>query len=168
VLIGHAFGNRVARATAAFAPQAVSGLILLACGGQSPVPPHAAKALQEVFDERLSADAHLEAVRIAFFAPGNDPEVWRDGWNPQVAQAQQAALRATPAESWTGAGAAKMFIVQAEDDLIATPANAEALKTAFPDRVTVALLPKAGHAMLPEQPDLLAKLVITGLSNLLG
>ncbi|OXE37310.1 MAG: hypothetical protein CGW95_02255 [Phenylobacterium zucineum] len=168
MLIGHAFGNRVARATAAFAPQAVSGLILLACGGQSPVPPHAAKALQEVFDERLSADAHLEAVRIAFFAPGNDPEVWRDGWNPQVAQAQQAALRATPAESWTGAGAAKMFIVQAEDDLIATPANAEALKTAFPDRVTVALLPKAGHAMLPEQPDLLAKLVITGLSNLLG
>jgi len=34
VLIGHAFGNRVARSTAAFAPQAVSGLILLACGGQ--------------------------------------------------------------------------------------------------------------------------------------
>lgn len=168
ILVGHAFGNRVVRATAAFVPEAVSGLILLACGGQSPIPPHAAKALQDVFDESLSPQDHIEAVRVGFFAPGNDPEVWRDGWSPAVAQAQQSALRATPAGAWTGAGAVNMFIVQAEDDLIATPANAQALKAAFPDRVTVAILQKAGHAMLPEQPERLAELVLEGLSSLLA
>jgi len=73
-----------------------------------------------------------------------------------------------PLTPWTGAGDVKMYIVQAEDDLIATPANAEALKTAFPDRVTVALLPRAGHAMLPEQPERLAELVIAGLASLRG
>jgi hypothetical protein len=26
------------------------------------------------------ADVHIENVRYAFFAPGNDPTVWRLGW----------------------------------------------------------------------------------------
>lgn len=164
ILIGHAFGNRVARATAAFAPDVVSGLILLACGGQAPIPPHAAAALRDVFDESLSAEAHMAAVQTAFFAPGNDPAVWRDGWYPAVALAQQTALHATPAESWSGGGTVDIYIVQAEADVIAPPANAEALRAAYPDRVTVATLPNAGHAILPEQPVLLAELVLSGLS----
>ena len=118
-------------------------------------------------DELQRRDGFVDDV-VGFFAPGNDPEVWRDGWSPAVAQAQQSALRATPAGAWTGAGAVNMFIVQAEDDLIATPADAQALKAAFPDRVTVAILQKAGHAMLPEQPERLAELVLEGLSSVLA
>lgn len=166
VLVGHAFGNRVARATAAFAPDMVSGLILLACGGQAPIPPDAAAALRDVFDESLSADAHLTAVRTAFFAPGNDPAVWRDGWYPAVALAQQTALHATPVMSWSGGGTVDIYIVQAEADVIAPPANAEALRATYPDRVAVATLPNAGHAILPEQPERLAELVGAGLSML--
>lgn len=166
ILVGHAFGNRVSRATAAFAPESVSGLILLACGGQAPIPPEAAKALGDVFDEALSPEDHVKAVATAFFAPGNDPEVWREGWFPAAAQAQQLALRATPQAAWSGAGEVDIFIVQAVDDVIAPPANAEALQSAYPDRVTVAMLPKAGHAMLPEQPDRIAELVLQGLSKL--
>lgn len=166
VLVGHAFGNRVSRATAAFAPEVVAGLILLACGGQAPIPPEAAKALGDVFDEALSPEAHIQAVATAFFAPGNDPEVWRGGWFPAVAQAQQIAIRATPVTAWTGAGEVDIFIVQAVDDVIAPPANAEALQTAYPERVTVTMLPNAGHAMLPEQPDRIAELVLEGLSKL--
>lgn len=164
ILVGHAFGNRVARATAAFAPGQVSGLVLLACGGQAPIPPAAATALRDVFDESLSAEAHMAAVQTAFFAPGNDPAVWSDGWYPAVALAQQTALHATPLQSWSGGGTVDIYIVQAEADVIAPPANAEALRAAYPDRVTVATLPNAGHAILPEQPERLAELVLTGLS----
>lgn len=164
-LIGHAFGNRVARATATRTPAVVSDLILLACGGQAAIPPHAALALRNVFDDSLSAEAHIEAVRTAFFAPGNDPEVWRGGWFPAVALAQQTALHATPAEDWTDGGQARIFVIQADNDQVASVANAEILRQRFPDRVTVSMLEDAGHAMLPEQPDRLASLVIGWLSG---
>ena len=164
-IVGHAFGNRVARSTAALHPDRVSCLILLAAGGQSPPAPGALRALHDVFDTTLPPQAHLAAVRAAFFAPGNAPEVWRDGWYPAVSRAQEMALRATPPDSWTGAGSAPILIVQAADDVIAPPANAEALRQAYPDRVTVRILPHAGHAMLPEQPELIATLVVARLRS---
>ncbi len=165
VLVGHAFGNRVARATAAADPGAVSALVLLAAGGQVAPTADASKALRDVFDVSLSSGDHLAAVQKAFFAPGNDPSVWLEGWNPTVMRAQGAALRATGPETWVGAGQADILIVQAEDDVIAPPANAEALAKAYPSRVKVVLLPHAGHAMLPEQPTAVADIVIGFLRN---
>ena len=165
VLIGHAFGNRVARATAAAYPDRISGLILLASGGQVPIAPNISKALLDVFDTALSPQEHMAAVKLAFFAPGNDPDVWRDGWYPAVAMEQRRVLASTPTDSWTGAGSARMLIVQAADDTIAPPANAEALRAAHPDRVTVATIKQAGHAMLPEQPDEIARIVIERLKG---
>lgn len=166
VLIGHAYGNRLARAVAARYPQAVSSLILLASGGQVAMSPPIAKALFDVFDTSLSADAHISAVRTAFFAPGNDPEVWRDGWYSAVALQQQRALRNSSPGSWSDGGEAPVYIIQAAQDAVASPANAEALRMAHPERVEVAILLNAGHAMLPEQPDQLAELVIGRLARL--
>ncbi|MEY4248884.1 MAG: hypothetical protein RJA87_517 [Pseudomonadota bacterium] len=165
VLIGHAFGNRVARATAAAYPDRVSGLILLASGGQVPIAPNINKALLDVFDVNLTPQDHMTAVKTAFFAPGNDPDIWREGWYPAVAMEQRKVLANTPADRWTGAGSAKMLIIQAADDAIAPPANAEALRSAHPDRVTVATIRQAGHAMLPEQPDEIARIVIERLKR---
>jgi hypothetical protein len=48
-----------------------------------------------VFDATLPPDKHMDAVRFPFFAPGNDPEVWRDGWYPAVARMQTAATKAS-------------------------------------------------------------------------
>ena len=163
VLIGHAFGNRVARATAADHPEAVSGLILLAAGGQVAPAPDVAKALAEVFDTTVSPAQHRADVQKAFFAPGNDPGVWLDGWHPAAQRAQSAAVRATGADAWQGGGRADVLIVQASDDLVAPPANAEVLARAHPDRVRVVILPHAVHAMLPEQPDEIARIVIAYL-----
>ena len=165
VLIGHAFGNRVARATAADHPEAVSGLILLAAGGQVAPAPDVAKALAEVFDTSVSPAQHRADVQKAFFAPGNDPSVWLDGWHPAAMRAQGAAVRATGADAWQGGGRADVLIVQASDDLVAPPANAEVLARAHPDRVKVVVLPHAGHAMLPEQPDQIARIVIAYLRS---
>lgn len=166
VLIGHAFGNRLARAVAAQHPEAVSSLILLASGGQVAMAPSVAKALHDVFDTSLSPEAHISAIRTAFFAPGNDPEVWRDGWYRQVALEQQHALKNSPPQSWTEGGQSPIYIIQAAQDVVAPPANAEALRAAHPDRVEIAILDQAGHAMLPEQPEQLARLVIGRLASL--
>lgn len=160
VVVGHAFGNRVARATAAAFPAKVSALILLAAGGQVRPAPEASKALADVFDISLAPAAHRAAVATAFFAPGADPTPWLEGWHGEVRRAQGAANVATPEGAWVGAGRAEMLIIQAEDDVIAPPANAEALARAYPERVKVARLPRAGHAMLPEQPAAIAEMVI--------
>ena len=165
IVIGHALGNRIARTLASAHPAKVSQLILLASGGQVPIAPAITKAMGDVFDTSLSAKAHIAAVKAAFFAPGNDPEVWRDGWYPAVAQAQERAVRATAPGKWTNSGAAPVLIVQAMDDAIAPPANAEALQRAAPDRVEIVILQRAGHAMLPEQPGKLADIVLKRLTK---
>lgn len=166
VLIGHAYGNRLARAVAAHYPEAISNLILLASGGQVVMAPDVARALRNVFDPALSPQAHIEAVRTAFFAPGNDPEVWRDGWYGAVAMQQEAAVKATPADDWTAGGGKPIYIIQAAQDTIAPPANAEALQAAHPERVEITILDHAGHAMLPEQPEKIAQLVLGRLASL--
>jgi pimeloyl-ACP methyl ester carboxylesterase len=53
-----------------------------------------------------------------------------------------------------------MLILQATEDAIALPANSERLRTEYPSRVTLTQIPRSGHAMLPEQPDLIASAVI--------
>lgn len=165
VLIGHAFGNRLARNTARLYPDKVSRVALLACGGQVPMSPEAMHDLLSCFDLSLSPEAHLEHVRRAFFADGNDPAVWREGWHPETCGTQAAAVRRSDHDSWKLGGGQPMLIVQALQDAIAPPANAKALLEAAPDRMTLVEIENAGHAMLPEQPDAIAKAVINWLNT---
>ena len=162
-VVGHAFGNRVARMVATRHPTLVESVVLLACGGRVPPEPEAGAALFRVFDVSLPADEHLDAVRTAFFAPGNEPAVWADGWHPEVAAAQSAATGSTPVEEWWEAGAADVLVVQPAEDHIALPANAEDLVAALGDRATLVTIPGAGHALLPEQPAAVVVALLTWL-----
>ena len=164
-LIGHAFGNRLARNVARLYPDKVSRVVLLACGGQVPMAPEAMHDLMSCFDLTLPPDTHLEHVRRAFFADGNDPAIWKDGWHPATATMQSAAVRGSDHAAWKLGGGQPMLIVQALQDVIAPPANARALLDAAPDRMTLVEIDKAGHAMLPEQPDAIASAVIDWLST---
>ena len=159
MLIGHAFGNRLARTAAADRPELVSRVGLLACGGLIEMPAEARKALIGCFDESLSPDEHIECVRYGFFAKGNDPEVWRGGWCGQVMLMQSSAVRATPVEDWWEAGGQPILVVQATEDTIALPANAHDLKKRLGARATLVELPNAGHAMLPEQPARIVEII---------
>jgi len=165
VFIGHAHGNRIVRALASKRPELVSRLILLAAGGQVLPEPEVQTALSNVFVTSLTPEQHLAAVKTAFFAPGNDPSVWRGGWFSDVAAAQTAAGAATPSGAWLDGGHAPILIVQAANDRVAAPANAEALRSAHPDRVKVVTIANAGHAMLPEQPRLIADIIIKDLKS---
>lgn len=161
VLVGHAFGNRVARCVAADHPSLVAGLVLLGCGGRVPGDKEAWAALRACFDTTLAPDAHLAAVATAFFAPGNDPSVWTDGWWPDAAQRQSAATAATPVDDWWSPPApVRVLAVVGADDRISPPANAADLVASVGDRGQLEVVPGAGHALIPERPaDVVAALL---------
>ncbi len=166
ILIGHAFGQREARALAASRPDLVRAVVLLAAGGKVPIPEKARLALLGCFDETLTPAQHLTNVRDAFFAEGNDATVWRDGWHTETARLQSTATQATPLAEWWGAGTAPLLVVQALADAIALPENGRALKAEFSPRVTLVEIEGAGHALLPEQPEKIAQAVIPFLKAL--
>jgi pimeloyl-ACP methyl ester carboxylesterase len=151
-VVGHAFGNRVARCLATDSPELVSTVTLLAAGGLVEPAPENREALRRCFRYDLPEQEHLAAVRQAFFAEGNDPSVWRGGWWGCVSAAQSMASRATPVETWWRGGVAPLLVIQGLDDVIARPENGRALRDEMPGRVTLVELESMGHAMLPEQP----------------
>ena len=168
IVLGHDDGNRIARATAAYHPERVRRVILVGAGGKIPPDPEAAAALRAVFDASLTPEAHLHAVAIGFFAPGNDPSVWRDGWHADVAKMEAAAGAATPLKDWWTAGSAPLLVVVGNQDRIAPPANADRLKADVGERAVVVRLNGAGHALLPEQPQALADAIIAYLRGVAG
>ena len=165
VVVGHAYGNRIARMTATEQPELVESLVLLACGGFIPVTEEMAVAMRTIFDTRNPPEVRLDAVGKAFFAPGNDPSVWADGWYGSLARHQEHATVSTSVGDWWAGGNAPMLAVQPADDMLAVPANADALVEAVGDRVEVVVIPKAGHALLPEQPEAVADTVIGWLDR---
>ncbi len=164
-VVGHAFGNRVARMVATRHPDLVESVVLLACGGQVPPTPEVSTALLSVFDATLPAAEHLDAVRTAFFAPGHDPSVWADGWYAEVATAQAAATAGTPVEEWWEAGRADVLVVQPADDVVAVPENAHRIIEALGDRAAMVTVPRSGHALLPEQPAAVATALLSWLDR---
>lgn len=162
-LVGHAFGNRLARAVTATAGGRVASLTLLAAGGHVPIPPEAAHALALCFTLPAGTPEHLEAVRYAFFAPGHDPAVWADGWNPDVAEYQRAAVASTDTAAWWDAVAPHVLVVQGLQDAIADPENGRRYAADHADRTTLVELPDAGHALIVEQPEAIAAAMLTHL-----
>ena len=124
----------------------------------------------------------MENVRYAFFAPGNDPTVWRSGWHPEIAQMQKATTvgldrnganavqsgvgRATSVDAWWAGGNAPLLVVQGLQDTVALPENGRLLKAELGDRVMLTEIDCAGHALLPEQPEIVATTVLAFLRNL--
>jgi pimeloyl-ACP methyl ester carboxylesterase len=167
-VVGHAFGNRVARTVATDHPHVVRDVVLLACGGKVPPAPEHQAALLRCFDLALRPEDHLAAVASAFFAEGNDPAAWADGWDPELAKAQAAATRATPVEEWWSAGSAPLLVVQPEDDVIALRANADDVLGLLGDRAELVVIPRAGHALLPEQPGAVTTVLLRWLRRETG
>jgi pimeloyl-ACP methyl ester carboxylesterase len=164
-LVGHAFGNRIARAFASRHPERVRSLVLLAAGEGAPPPP-VRHAIFRVLFGLAPASSRAEALHEAFFAPGHQaPEHWMRGWYPWAGLAQARATARTPREEWTHGGSAPMLVVQPAHDAPA-PDGAARLARRFPERVSVVSLPDAGHALLPEQPAAVARIVLEHLAGL--
>jgi pimeloyl-ACP methyl ester carboxylesterase len=162
-LIGHAFGNRLARAVTTVAPERVTTLTLLAAGGHAPIPSDVSRALAHCFSLETHTPEHLDAVRAAFFAPGHDPTVWADGWSAGIAAYQRAAVVAVESAEWWDAVAPRVLVVQGLDDVIAPPENGRRYVADHTDCATLVELADAGHALIVEQPDAVATAVLAHL-----
>lgn len=106
-------------------------------------------------------------VKQAFFASMSQvPNYWITGWYRDSAWMQiRTDHEYASSEDWVGGGNAPMLILQGEYDVAAPVENATSMKEAYPERVTLFVVPDAGHAMLAEQPEFIAEHVISYLDQ---
>ena len=160
VVLGHAYGNRVARTFGSDFPDRTRALILLAAGGSKPSPPEASNRILLALVRILPEAQRREAIAKAFFAKGiSVPASWMRGWYPMAGLAEQNANKATPYAEWGAGGNAPMLILEAEEDALAPGAGAQ-LRAQYPSRVRLRGLQKTGHAILPERPKEVSKEIL--------
>jgi pimeloyl-ACP methyl ester carboxylesterase len=165
VIVGHAFGNWVARMIATDHPEIVRGVVLAAASAKAS-PRELAAALATAADASAPRDDRLAALRLAFFAPGNDPAPWLDGWHPAYYAATRNVGRSVPQEVWWPAGTAPILDLQAAQDPWRPRATAGELKAEFGERVTVAVVDGASHALIPEQPRAVVRAIADWIRRL--
>jgi pimeloyl-ACP methyl ester carboxylesterase len=151
IVVGHAYGNWVARMTAVDFPERVRGVVIAAAASKQ-FDPALSLEINKASDASFPDDVRLAALRIAFFAPGNDPTSWLSGWSPEIRTIQRAAAAAVKQSDWWSGGTAPLLDLQAELDPFKTPDKRNEMKDEFGDRVTVAVVANASHALIPEQP----------------
>jgi pimeloyl-ACP methyl ester carboxylesterase len=162
-IIGHAFGNRIARTLAADRPELVAAVVLLSCSGKVQPTLEIAEAIRLAQATDTPLDIRRVAVQQAWFAPGSDVTPWLDGWSQPVMAAYLAAAAATRIEDWWTAGSTEVLIVQGLADVAAPVGNGRMLKQELGERGTLVELPRVGHAMPVENPGACAEAVLAFL-----
>jgi len=166
VVLGHAFGQWIARTLAADRPDLVRGVVLAAAAAKA-APPDLRTHLARCVDTDLPDADRLAALRVAFFAPGHDPSEWLSGWHKAAGAAQRAASAATPQAEWWTAGTAPVLDVQAELDPWRPRDTVNQMRDDLgAGRVTVVVIPDASHALIPEQPGKLVEAVLAWMRAL--
>ena len=158
---GHAFGNRVARLLATDRPELVAAVALIAANvGHAPSPPQVRAAIRISADAGVPAEQRLDALRFAFFAAGNDPSPWLEGWYPHVLAVQRAAGDRTSRQRDYAGGGKPVLYLQPDHDPLAHVEDAETFRRENGERVTVTIVPGASHAAVAEQPEFIARALI--------
>jgi pimeloyl-ACP methyl ester carboxylesterase len=160
-LVGHAFGNRIARCLAVDQPPLVRSVTLLAAGGliappTGPIGTHFRNATQA----RMNGSDCVTVLGARWLSPASDPKILArvECW-PAVFIAHLATSRNVPLEYWWSAGTAPLLVIQGLDDEAAPPGNGHALREQSGERVRVVDLPHAGHFLLLEQPEAVGRAV---------
>ncbi|MGL4291441.1 MAG: alpha/beta fold hydrolase [Phreatobacter sp.] len=159
VIVGHAFGNWVARMTAVDHPELVRGVVLAAAAAKA-YPPGLSIAVNKVADPSVPEAERRQYLREAFFAPGHDPSIWLAGWYPAVSRSQRLASERTRQAEWWPAGRTPLLDLQAGMDPFKPEATRNEIRDEFGDRVTLVVIPDASHALIPEQPTAVAAAII--------
>jgi pimeloyl-ACP methyl ester carboxylesterase len=165
-LVGHALGNIGVRAAASFRPEVAHTVSVMPCGGHNlganPVSEAVIAAMPRCHDESLPREERLAALHAAFFAPGNDPSVWLTDWWPRSAGIAHAIGTVDP-ELWWRGGDRPILVIQPLNDAMASNEAGRATAAALGSRCTYVEVDNCGHAILPEQPEAIARHVIAFL-----
>ena len=158
IVAGHAFGHFVARVVDLNHPQLVRGVVVIA-GAARVFPAGLSTALDTASDTRAPRDARIAGLRRAFFADGNDPSEWLDGWHPELRDVYRKAGAKPPKETWWPVTHSPILDLQAAEDPWRPPASRNELKDVLGDKVTVRVIDHASHALIPEQPAAVAEAI---------
>jgi pimeloyl-ACP methyl ester carboxylesterase len=168
-LVGHAFGNRIARCLAVDQPPLVRSVTLLAAGGRmapptGPIGMHFRNATQA----KMNGSDCVTTLGARWLSPASDPKILAhvECW-PAVFIAHLATSRNIPLDHWWSAGTAPLLVIQGLDDEAAAPGNGHALREQLGERVRLIDLPRAGHFLLLEQPEAVARAVSEFLEGFL-
>ena len=165
VIVGHAYGNWVARMTAVDHPELVRGVVIAAAAAKK-YPPELSVAVTKSGDLSLPKEERLRYLRGTFFASGNDPSIWLEGWHPQASESQRLAGLATRQEEWWSAGTVPLLDLQADNDPFHPIEKMNELKDELGDRISVAVIANASHALLPEQPKAVVEAIVAWVRKL--
>jgi pimeloyl-ACP methyl ester carboxylesterase len=159
-ILGHAFGNRIARCLAADRPSLVRSVILLAAGGLIGPPTPLGTAFRHATQEKMNGSDCVTLLGARWLSPASNPGILSEVecW-PAVHIAHLATSRNVPPEEWWSAGIAPLLVVQGLDDEVAPPGNGHALREQIGPRVRLIDLPRAGHFLVLEQPEAVAQAV---------
>ena len=171
IIVGHAFGSWVARMTAIDHPDLVRGVVMAAAAAKAyPAGFDGAKELSEAVrksgDFALPDSERLGYLRLAFFAPNSDANIWLQGWHPAADEVQSAAGRATIQSEWWSGGTAPLLDLQGELDPFKPRAMSNEMREEFGERVSVVVIPNASHALLPEQPVAVVAAILAWIDKL--
>lgn len=159
-LVGHAFGNRVARCLAVDRPALVRSVTLLAAGGLIGPATPLGSGFRNATEVRMNGSDCVTVYGARWLSPASDPKVLAqvECW-PAVHLAHLATGRGMALEEWWDAGTAPLLVIQGLDDVAAPPGNGHALREKHGDRVQLIDFPRAGHFMLLEQPEIVTRAI---------
>lgn len=159
VLVGHAFGHFIARVADLDHPQCVRGVVVAGAAARV-FPPGMAESLDIASDARQPDAVRCAHLQRAFFAPGNDPSVWLEGWHPELRAIYRAAGAVPAKDRWWTVAHAPLLDLQGADDPWRPPhSRAELQDLLGAERVTVDVIEQASHALVVEQPLAVARAI---------
>ncbi|MBS9441650.1 alpha/beta fold hydrolase [Photorhabdus heterorhabditis] len=151
IVAGHAYGHWIAKTIASDYPEMTRGIVLLA-GAAKSWPSELSDAITVISDPKSTREERLAGLRLAFFAEGNDPTPWLEGWHSDVIKSQSAAHKLTPCGDWWAGGTVPILDLQAGSDPFRPKESRMEAKDEFGNRVTVAVIEGASHALPAEKP----------------
>jgi pimeloyl-ACP methyl ester carboxylesterase len=159
-VVGHAFGNRVARCLAADRPSLVRSVTVLAAGGLIGPSKPLGMGFRNATEVKMNGSDCVTVLGARWLSPASDPKILAqvECW-PAVHLAHLATSQSVALEDWWGAGTAPVLVIQGLDDEAAPPGNGHALREQFGERIQVIDLPRAGHFLLLEQPEAVSRAV---------
>jgi len=166
VLVGHAFGHFTARVADLDYPDSVRGVVVAGAAARV-FPAGMTESLAIVSDPTKPTALRTEHLQRAFFAPGNDPTPWLEGWYPQWRVLYRAAAAVPPKDQWWPVSHAPLLDLQGAQDPWRPPeSRAELQQTLGSERVAVHVLEGASHALLVEQPACVAAAIVQWVQQL--
>jgi pimeloyl-ACP methyl ester carboxylesterase len=83
-----------------------------------------------------------------------------------VRASQRAAAAATKQVEWWSGGTVPLLDLQAEQDPFKPREKRNEMKDEFGDRVSIAVIPNASHALIPEQPKAVVDALVAWIKTL--